>query len=140
MRVLQVVKGRLISARYTVLHTAMHADTLFAIVCPDGSTAAAQKPCALRVYSLDICSAAPAWQLCSPCEQDDNCRYPLPRNQAACTDAGGKVCTSSHLSSSLIQHVLADMFAFPRERLCGVFPWYSSLWSKRHVGRIYLEL
>jgi hypothetical protein len=89
---MQGLKGRLISSRYTVLHTAIHAGTLFAIVCPDGSTAASQKPCALRVYSLDISSQAGTWQLCSPCAQDGvACKYPLPRNQPACTDVGGKV-------------------------------------------------
>lgn len=97
MLVLQGLTGRLISARYIVLHTTMHGDTLFAIVCPDGSTAANQKPCALRVYSLDVSVPAGSWQLCSPCAQDcepdgTTCKYPMPRNQAACTDVGGKAC------------------------------------------------
>lgn len=89
---LQVPRGRLISARYIVLHTAMHAATLFAIVCTDATTAQAQKPRALRVYSLDVSSPAPAWQLCSPCESEGaTCAYPLPREDAACADANGKV-------------------------------------------------
>ena len=89
---LQVPRGRLVAARYGVLHTAMHADTLFAIVCTDASTALTQNPRALRVYSLDICSPVPAWQLCSPCERDGaSCAYPLPREDAACSDADGKV-------------------------------------------------
>lgn len=92
MLLLQGLKGRLISARYTVLHTAIHGGTLLAIVCPDGSTAAVQKPCALRVYSLDISTPAGTWELCSPCEQDGaSCKYPLPRNQPACTEVGSKV-------------------------------------------------
>ena len=101
---MQGLKGRPISARYSVLHTAVHNNMLFAVVCPDGSTAANQRPCALRVYTLDLTTtlattstaAGGAWQLISPNASDSvACKYPLPRNQAACTDQGSKVLIRS---------------------------------------------
>lgn len=76
--------------RYSIQYTLVHADVLFAIVCPDASTAATQRPQALRVYSLDLSTLV--WSLISPSKHDDpKMQYPIPRNQAACTHKGRTV-------------------------------------------------
>jgi hypothetical protein len=94
--IVQGATGRVIASRYTVLHTVVHEDAVYAIVCPDAATASAQKPCALRVYELAFPTMT--WRLCSPCEKDGaHATYPLPRKHAAFADSGSMVRQAHHL-------------------------------------------
>ena len=84
----------------------VQAHTLFAFVCPDASTSATQRPQAMRVYSLDLCSLQ--WALCSPRKEDGHVKlaYPMPRTQAACTHKDGKAC---HLAANVLTAYLKMM-------------------------------
>lgn len=88
--ILQETTGRRIASKYVCLHATCHGGALIVLVCPDGTTAATQQPCALRVYALDMQSSA--WSLVSPARTDgENAQYPLPRSRAACCRHGDKV-------------------------------------------------
>jgi hypothetical protein len=88
LHALQEASGRLISARYSVLSAFCYNHSLYAVVCPDSATATAQRPCALRVYALNL--QALSWRLVSPAKGDEFA-YPLPRMHAACCRHGDKV-------------------------------------------------
>eukprot|EP00892_Ulva_mutabilis_P010048 jgi/Ulvmu1/7415/UM036_0075.1 len=110
-RPLPACSGRFISVRYNVEYTVVHAETLFAFVCPDASTAATQRPQAMRVYTLNLRTLK--WALCSPRQEDGvTMAYPMPRIQAACTHQHGKVYMHGGSAVATGHGCLNDLWCF----------------------------